>query len=277
MAKLGTGIFDARMANARMEKGASVDSVKGERWSELKEKEKKKRQSHRQIPKQAPKKQIGVLRKLPEGYGIFQTRPTAEGIETANLYDTYIIGSAVGWFDSVDSFIPHLDWIDRGMLNERPCTCKQCTNKASPKISNNRDLENEGNERGNIPTGAEAHQRRRSSASKAAVAGGSPEIENNGARSKSADVAYVIEGSNSKFVNISSSSQPHHSNKNKRSSTSPPSPPAPKKRRFSDNYSPPPSTQILIPLGRGNTNQRQELLAKTSYSATCGVASGLMI
>ena len=186
------------------------------------------------------------------------------------------------------------------MLKECPCTCKQCTNKTSPKVGAKKSREGEGEEDeeesedeegntdGESSGGARTHPRRGSSASEASTAsavstsvsvgsthsgsprGGESELPN-------WDEAYIRKGTyppTSVLVHPRSASaryQPYP-NATERARISR-SPPTKSRQRVSNTYPPPgaPTNQILIPLGRDKANQRQELLAKTSYAVTRGI------
>ena len=119
--KLGTAVDDARMREAR-KVGEKPNPTKRGPSPEI--------SKHPYFTKP-----LAILKALPEGYFIAQARRS----QTTSSYDTYIVGR--GWFEPVESFIPHLIWIDRGMPKERPCACKRCGLGNTIKIDSGSDSE----------------------------------------------------------------------------------------------------------------------------------------
>ena len=135
--KLGTALAYARerratvLAEGRGEDDDAVEDTEAEeedavplpsQLSTLKKKPRRRSLRHIEVPSTFPK---FILQSLPLGYAVFQKERTKDGTKTKGSYDTYIYGSTYAHhFRSTDSFVPHIEWIDRGMVGV--CRCENC-------------------------------------------------------------------------------------------------------------------------------------------------------
>ena len=240
--RVGTGLHDARMQRTRGGPSSARSFSFSLDTSSAISCNKKRKRSHRQIPKQCGPIQIKCqLTALPRGISLFQIR------RPDGSYDTYICGSECGEFDSGDSYIPHLAWVDWGMLNGESCTCKQCARVCEPSA---------------VPVLGVKRKR-----------GDCSEDDTD------EDGITVTNQRNEPTLNLIHRSSSASTRRDYPTTTLPIPPrsnttyralalPNPT-RRFSADNSPPfsSSTLTLIPLGRDKAGERHSLLAQTSYSA----------